>query len=221
MKTQNLQNITESNKLWQGSEISPQIVSIVSRSVRVTCCKGALWRPLCLQFWCWKESKGTSTSHLRICKQAHKIKPASRSWWLHWETVSDSGGFCKHPGAETQHVLHVTLAGFFFGVFSPSCSSNESRFVGHTSRKCVCTQQLTSRVSLGGCVVLVVSGWSLKTEAFILIILECANWYLPQAVNFYCEIVTLHWNTVDSVSPASYPYHVLPPQLCLSKCSLQ
>lgn len=137
-------------------------------TVRVTYCKGAILRPFCLQFCCWKESKSTSTLHMQTHKQAHRIKPTSYSCQFHWETASDSGAFCKRPGAETQHVFHVTLAGFFFRVFSPSCCCNISRFVGHTSRKRVCAQRLMLQDlladggSLGGCVVLVVGGWSLS-----------------------------------------------------------
>lgn len=64
-------------------------------------------------------------------------------------------------------------------------------------------------------------GSALKTEALFLIILWCANSYLPQTVNFYYEIVFLHWNVTTFVSPATHSHNVLPPQLCLSKCWLQ
>lgn len=64
-------------------------------------------------------------------------------------------------------------------------------------------------------------GSTLKTEALFLIVLEYANSYLPQTVNFYYEIVMLCWNVITFVSPATYSHNVLPPQPCLSKCWLQ
>lgn len=96
MKMQNLQSISECNRLWQGSEIASQIVGSISRRVSV-------WRIARELFWdhfvyssgVGKNQKSTSTLHMQMYKQAHKIQPTSYSCWFHWETAGDSGAFCK------------------------------------------------------------------------------------------------------------------------------
>lgn len=67
---------------------------------------------------------------------------------------------------------------------------------------------LPGKGSLGGCMVLVVSGWCLKTET-LSVLLECSDWPLPQALNFYIKPL-LHIVMLSLCTPIFILHNVLP-----------
>lgn len=113
MKEQYRQSVAGCNRLRQGSEITSQIVGSISRRVSMWSITSELFQDhFVYSFGVARNQKVLPhcTKRPRRNRQK-KIKPTSRSGQFHWEGTSDSGAFCKCPGAETQHVFWVTLVG--------------------------------------------------------------------------------------------------------------